>query len=137
MSLNWDNTLATGISSIDNQHKELFNRINLLVNSMKQGKGKNEVIETLNFLEDYVVKHFNDEEEIQKKNKYPQFDKQHMEHEKFKNEIKELRKVFETSGVSALFVINTQQKMTNWLKSHINNLDKDLGEFLKENSKYK
>ena len=27
MYLNWDDTLATGIDDIDNQHKELFNRL--------------------------------------------------------------------------------------------------------------
>lgn len=67
MNLNWDNNLATGIVNIDNQHKELFDRINKLLIAMKEGKGKDEVIGTLNFLEDYVIKHFTEEEEIQKK----------------------------------------------------------------------
>lgn len=135
MNLNWDNNLSTGIESIDNQHKELFNRINLLVSSMKQGKGKDEVINTLNFLEVYVIKHFNEEEELQKKNNYPGYNVQHKQHEEFKNELKDLRKVFENTGVSALFVINTQQKMCQWWKTHIRDLDKNLGDFLIENHK--
>jgi len=135
MNLNWNNNLSTGIVSIDNQHQELFNRINQLVTSMKEGKGKLEVIKTLDFLEEYVIKHFNEEEEIQKKNNYPQFDIQHKQHEEFKKELRQLRMVFETTGVSALFVINMQQKMSTWWRSHINDLDKDLGEYLIENSK--
>lgn len=135
MNLNWDNTLSTGINSIDNQHKELFNRINQLLISMKEGKGKAEVIKTLNFLEDYVIKHFDEEEEIQKKSTYPKYNMQHKQHEEFKMELKELRKVFETTGVSAIFVINVQQKMSNWWRSHIKDLDKDLGKFLIENNK--
>jgi len=135
MNLNWDNTLSTGISSIDNQHKELFNCINQLLMSMKEGKGKTEVIKTLDFLEDYVIKHFDEEEEIQKKNNYPKYSMQHKQHEEFKMELKELRKVFETTGVSAIFVINVQQKMSNWWRSHIKDLDKDLGSFLIENNK--
>lgn len=135
MNLNWDDTLSTGISHIDNQHKELFNRINLLLSSMKESNGKDEVINTLNFLEEYVIKHFSEEEEIQKKNNYPKYNIQHKQHEEFKNELKKLRKVFETIGISALFVTNMQQKMFRWWKSHIRDLDKDLGQFLMENSK--
>lgn len=135
MGLNWDVTLATGIGSIDNQHKELFSRINLLLAAMKEGKGKEEVFKTLDFLEGYVIKHFNEEEEIQKKNSYPKYDIQHRQHEEFKGELKDLRKVFEANGSSGAFVINLQQKMSNWWKSHIKDLDKDLGKFLIESHK--
>lgn len=130
MNLNWDNNLSTGINSIDDQHKELFNRINLLLVAMKNGKGKDEALKALSFLEEYVIKHFDDEESIQKKNNYPNYNKQHMQHEEFKEELKELRKVFETTGVSALFVINVQQKMSNWWKNHITAMDKELGKYL-------
>ena len=44
MGMNWDNNLATGINSIDNQHKELFDRINQLLLAMKEGKAKDENI---------------------------------------------------------------------------------------------
>lgn len=130
MILNWDNSFSVGEKNIDNQHKELFYRLNKLLEAMKQWKGKNEVINTLDFLEEYVIKHFEYEEEIQKKNNYPKFNVQHKQHEEFKKELKELRKVFETTGVSSLFVINTQQKMVKWCKDHIMNLDMELGEFL-------
>lgn len=66
MILNWDNSLSVGNDNIDNQHKELFYRLNKLLEAMKEGKGKSEVINTLDFLEVYVIKHFNYEEEIQK-----------------------------------------------------------------------
>lgn len=135
MNFIWDESLSIGVKNIDNQHKELFSRINLLVLAMKEGKGKDEVIKTLNFLEEYVIKHFTEEEEIQKKNNYPKYNIQHKQHEEFKNELKELRKVFETTGVSSLFVINVQQKMSKWWKSHIKDLDKDLGQYLMVNSK--
>lgn len=92
MDLIWDKMWSVGVDKIDRQHKELFNRINLLVCSMKSAKGKEEMITTLNFLEEYVIRHFNDEEEIQKKNNYPNYEIQHKEHEIFKNNLKELRK---------------------------------------------
>src|SRR5471030_1949833 len=130
MYLNWDSTLATGINIIDNQHKELFNRLNQFLISMKEGKSKEEVIKTLDFLEIYVVKHFNEEEEIQKKNNYPKIDIQHKQHEGFKDELKQLRNNYEAKGESVLLALNIQGKMNNWWRNHIITLDKDLGEFL-------
>jgi Hemerythrin len=67
MDLIWDKMWSVGVDKIDRQHKELFNRINLLVCSMKSAKGKEEMITTLNFLEEYVIRHFNDEEKFKRK----------------------------------------------------------------------
>jgi len=134
MNLMWDSRWSVGVDKIDNQHKELFDRINKLVTAMKSGKGKDEVINTLDFLEEYVIKHFNDEEELQKQSNYPKYEIQHREHEEFKKGLKDLRKVFETTGISVVFVINVQQRISTWCRKHIIELDKDLGDFLIEKS---
>ncbi|WP_160690418.1 bacteriohemerythrin [Clostridium sp. C2-6-12] len=133
MYLNWDWTLDIGIESIDNQHMELVNRLDQLLTSVEEGKGHDEVINTLNFLEEYVVKHFDEEEELQKKINYPLFEIQHAQHEEFKNELKNFRKTFETQGASEALVINIQEKLVDWFRNHIINLDKDLGDYLIEN----
>lgn len=133
MHLNWDWTLDIGIDSIDNQHKELLNRLNQLLTSIEEGKGNDEVVKTLDFLEEYVVMHFNEEEEIQKEINYPLFNIQHVQHEEFKSALKEFRRGFETRGTSAVLALNIQQKLVDWFSSHIINLDKDLGDFLNEN----
>ncbi len=117
MNFNWDETLSIGVKNIDNQHRELFNRINLLFSSIKEGKGKDNDI--LNFFEEYVIKSFKEEEEIQKKNNYQKYNFQHRQHEEFKNELKELRKVFETTGISVLSVINMQQKISKLCKNYM------------------
>lgn len=135
MLLEWDNKFAIGISKIDDQHKELFQCINNLLTTMREGKGRAEVVKTLDFLEEYVIKHFNEEEELQKINDYPKYKIQHEQHEEFKNELIDLRKTFETTGVSALFVINMQQKMSKWWMNHIRDLDMDFGKFLNEKDK--
>jgi hemerythrin len=79
--MNWNDNLAVGVNSIDNQHKELFSKINDLLVAMKSGNGNNEIFKMLNFLENYVTKHFNDEESIQRKNNYPGYNIQHEQHE--------------------------------------------------------
>jgi len=132
MSLNWDSTLSTGIGNIDDQHKELFNFINKLTYAMKEKKSKDEIIKALNCLEEYMIKHFNEEEAIQKQHNYPKFSIQHNQHEEFKSELQRLRNTFETTGISSLFAITVQQKIFKGCRKHIIDLDKDLGEFLIE-----
>ncbi|EHI97963.1 MULTISPECIES: bacteriohemerythrin [unclassified Clostridium] len=132
MNFIWDGSLSIGIDNIDNQHKELFNCIDKLLVSIENLKSDDEVIKTLKFLEDYVIKHFNEEEEIQRKTNYPLLDIQHIQHENFKNDLKEFKRVFETHGASTLLALNIQQSLIDWLKNHIMNLDKDLGDFLIE-----
>ena len=58
MAIQWNEELATGVLEIDNQHKEIFARINRLLEASSQGKGKQEVGRMIDFLGDYVISHF-------------------------------------------------------------------------------
>lgn len=127
MFLEWTKELEVGVDVIDNQHKELFDRVNKFFDAIKNIKGKDEVLDTLNFLEEYVVVHFNAEEDYMKKIKYSGYDMQHDEHEKFKKELKELKTRFETSGAGLSVVLRTHLELSSWLRKHIVILDKQIG----------
>ena len=58
VAIEWTADLATGVDEIDNQHKELFQRINNLLEACNHGKGKEEVKKVISFLEDYVITTF-------------------------------------------------------------------------------
>jgi len=60
--MEWTDKLATGISTIDSQHKELFKRINNLVIAIKEHRCKSEIDGTIKFLDDYAKVHFTAEE---------------------------------------------------------------------------
>ena len=74
MALLWKDDLATGVETIDEQHKELFARIEKLLDACNQGKGKAEVANTVDFLAEYIEIHFRDEEQIQKNSGFPEFE---------------------------------------------------------------
>ena len=132
MNLTWNDSLSIGVDGIDTQHKELINRIEKFFVSIEDTKCSEEIIETLDFLEEYVIKHFTEEEEIQIKTNYPLIDIQQIQHEHFINELKEFRRVFESHGASTVLALNIHKSLVDWLKNHIMNLDKDLGDFLIE-----
>ena len=60
--LEWNQSLATGIAEIDEQHKELFNRTNRLLSGMEENRDADQLRELFLFLDQYVVRHFGDEE---------------------------------------------------------------------------
>ncbi|MDR2591104.1 MAG: hemerythrin domain-containing protein, partial [Oscillospiraceae bacterium] len=81
----WRESLCVGVDIIDNQHKQLFKKIEelLLEVNNKSVRNKVECIATIIFLKDYVVKHFADEEACMKSINYEDFEYHKALHEKF------------------------------------------------------
>jgi hemerythrin len=71
MAYQWDSSLETGYEKIDKQHKQLFAAVNNLMEASGSGKGDAAVMETLDFLTGYAIKHFSDEEQLQLDYDYP------------------------------------------------------------------
>lgn len=131
MAIEWTEDLATGSHKIDRQHKELFNRINALLEACRQGKGKSEVKEVVQFLDDYVVKHFSEEEKYMQKYDYPGYAKHKTQHLEFIDKFSELRRQIEHEGPGVDLVIKTNHMIVQWLVNHICQVDRSLGTFLK------
>ena len=64
--MEWTQDLSVGVNKIDEQHKELFSRINNLLTAIKQHRCKDEIDNTIAFLEDYARTHFSYEEKQMK-----------------------------------------------------------------------
>ncbi len=131
MAIEWRENLATGYDTIDKQHMELFRRFNSLLAACNQGKGKDEVIGLLLFLNDYIRIHFTLEEELQMQHDYPGYAAHKEQHDKFRRDLRELERQFGEEGASLALVIQTNQTMINWLLKHISGTDRELASFLR------
>ena len=87
--------LETGNRIIDNEHRELLNAVNALLDACSAGKGRAQVSSTVKFLNDYVDRHFAHEEQLQKQSGYPGYEAHHAFHEKYKQTLREI-----TAGMS-------------------------------------
>jgi hemerythrin len=130
MAIEWTQDLATGVTEIDGQHKELFRRINALMEACRQGQGKSEVHKVIGFLEDYVVEHFSLEESHMVKSSYPGYGAHRSQHLEFMEKFSDLKQQIEREGVGVLTVVKTNQVVVDWLKNHIRRTDKSLASFL-------
>ena len=134
MAIKWSPEYAIDVEIIDNQHKELFNAVNNLLEACSQGKGKEEAGRILQFLENYVVEHFHTEEGIQRENGFPEYPQHKAAHEGFIQSFTELKKAFAEEGVTLSFVVKINKMVVDWLIQHVTQVDKRLGIFLKKGS---
>jgi hemerythrin len=128
--IEWTPDLAVGLKVIDEQHQELYRRINQLLEACSQGKGKETVGKTLQFLSDYVITHFGNEETYMIKYAYPEYTQHKALHTKFIASLKQLKESFVRDGAGVALVAKTNQVVIDWLNNHIRKVDTKLGAFL-------
>lgn len=121
----WSDDLLTGNSAIDNQHKQIIEAFRLLLNACNHRQGRDEVDNTLHYLTQYTVTHFDAEEKLQIECSYPDYDEHKAEHEYFTREIDKLNRKFNDEGATAELVAEVVTGLGEWLVSHIKKSDKD------------
>ncbi|HEY3348029.1 MAG TPA: bacteriohemerythrin [Nitrospirota bacterium] len=131
MGIYWNDELATGVSEVDEQHKEIFARVESLLDACKEGRGKEKVKELLLFLEDYVVEHFSAEERMMSREGYPDIDAHKAVHASFLKEVSDLNARFEQDGPSLSVVMNMNRLCVDWLVNHISKTDREVGDYIK------
>lgn len=131
MAYSWTEDLATSIAEIDDQHRELFARFNALLDACKQQKGKNEIIEYLQFLETYVVDHFSAEEAKMKECGYPGLSAHQAEHRAFMEQIDAIKKESRQFGAGINVVLMAIRASGDWLVNHIRKTDKAMAAYLR------
>ncbi len=136
--MEWTDKLATGIRTIDSQHKELFKRINNLVAAIKQQRCRAEIDGTIKFLDDYARVHFSEEEKHMRDTNYEGLEEQVKDHEKYLEALKELKEqasLPRVKGSSYDLSATTNQVVVDWIVAHIMKLDMKFGKFLKQEGK--
>jgi len=137
MAILWTDDLATKIDTIDNQHKMLFEILNELLDSCKQGKGFEVVKKVVFFLDDYVKNHFSTEERYMKMYSYPNFISHKGQHELFIKRAAELKEQFLKEGPTLSFTMVISNSVVNWLSNHIRKVDAEMAKFLKSQRNFK
>jgi len=133
MAIKWDKSLAVGVQLIDEQHQELFRRVNALLEAMLAAKGKDEIGKLLAFLKDYVVEHFGAEQALMLKHRYPAFAQHKAQHDDFVKTFLEVASEFEKKGATGGIAIKLNSFLGAWLRDHIGSTDMALGKFLMAN----
>ncbi len=134
MAYAWSKDLETGNPLIDQQHKELINAINKLLDACAKGQGRTEIESTLRFLSDYITRHFKDEEALQLKYQYPDYANHKKYHEGFKKVVADIVREFQQGGANVALVAKLNSSIANWLINHIKKEDVKVAAHVKSKS---
>ncbi len=125
MGLAWGEHLATGIEAIDDQHRELFGRLNVFLAACDAGQGNEELLGMLQFLDDYVVFHFRAEELIQEEYGYLDRSRHRQYHCMFIDSFTSLKRRFLIEGPTADLIAEINRFTIGWLIDHIGEKDRE------------
>jgi hemerythrin len=131
MAYKWDSSLESGYDKVDNQHKQLITALNNLMEASSGGKGDMAVMETLDFLTGYAIKHFSDEEQLQIDYEYPDYLNHKRIHEGFKAIVGELVKKVRNEGPTETIISEVSSIVGSWLLNHIKGDDFRMAAFVK------
>ena len=131
MSYELTQDLLTGYQLIDSQHKQLFEAVNRLMDACAQGKGRDQIQDTVKFLSDYVTRHFGDEERLQTRTNYPGYTGHKQFHESYRKQLAQSAQVLLQEGptVKTLGELN---RMVAVLVTHIRTEDKRMARYVQE-----
>lgn len=121
----WDSRLETGIELIDEQHLELFSRIDKLEIALYSGMGSAELTYLIQYLMEYVVEHFAAEEKILDGINYPDLAKHIKQHQEFRQVVNEIISSCRDKGADRFLAIEVDKMMRSWWENHILKLDMD------------
>jgi len=130
MALAWNEDLAVGFGRIDEQHKELFERYNNLIQSCKEGAGREAIVTMLEFMVDYVTVHFAEEDRFMVRYNYPERGEHLAEHRELFAHVDSVRQELQERGPTVAVITSINHTMLAWLIRHVKQTDIKLARFL-------
>lgn len=126
----WNDNLEIGIKHIDEQHKSLCDKIDQSLNSCKVGTGTKEIVQIVEFLREYTLEHFNDEEALQISINYPRYEEHKALHNAFIKQLDLIIENIQKNGANLSTVSKINSMLIHWLTNHITLEDKDIARYL-------
>lgn len=123
----WDDNIAIGITTIDEQHKALFGWINSLSDEINKGAGAEATGEIIWKLITYVTEHFSDEERLMLSCNYPELAAHRKEHDLFVDQLQKIQVRYVNEHEMSESVLDF---MTEWLVCHIKGTDQAYSRFI-------
>ena len=125
--IEWNDALSVGVEEIDKQHKKLIEILNLLYDSIQEGKEKLVIEKIIKELLDYTKYHFTSEENYFKKLQYHDVQKHIEAHKRF---IRDINK-FQNDYMEKKEIISSEilEYLKDWLINHIMIDDQSYGPY--------
>lgn len=122
-TLAWKDSLNTGVSLMDKQHRHLLDLINQLFVCMKDGGDRMMVGKIVDELVNYTVTHFRAEEDLMRKHKFPGYEAHCRIHKTFIDRVSTF--VSKLKSGERMAPADVYKFLKDWLVNHIEQEDRD------------
>ena len=124
----WKESLRIGLDVIDGQHIEIFKITDELLKALRGGDAarKEKCVETVLYLKEYAVKHFNDEEAYMRSIGYRDIDQHKILHDKFRETVAQHENKMLKSDYAYEDIKNFTGMLIAWLLYHISDADQKI-----------
>jgi len=131
MTIQWEENLRLGNPLVDDQHERIFATFDKLTDALQEGKGSEEVIELLEYLNNYSTTHFSDEENLMESYKYDGLDEQRQQHALFRENIAMFSDLLVTTKPTKEMAIKIDAILVRYFINHVRRLDRQMVDFIK------
>jgi hemerythrin-like metal-binding protein len=127
--IDWKKEFLTGNPSIDHEHKQMIQLLNLLFAALQEKGGTGEVQEYLGHVFTKISAHFALEETLMKQRNYDQYEAHKADHERLLDEIRNIMDDCDSGKYSGM---DTQlaTRLEHWFVEHFKSMDSRLHRIL-------
>lgn len=128
--MEWNDSIATGVEAIDNQHREIINHVNHVLGCCGREESRENVYQALDNLGSYTIEHFQYEEKIQKEKQYPEYGTHRREHDALVELLQGLLSQFENGEPYTAITWRANSDLSQRLWQHFSESDKAFTTYL-------
>lgn len=129
----WKDEYSVGVALIDEQHKELFKRVEDYVQVLRSSESWESKVanvgKTLEFMRDYVVTHFRAEEAYQRKIGYPKYQEHKKLHDNMVEYVESVSRQYEQNEFQEPLMQQFAGRLLAWLVNHVASEDRKIAAF--------
>jgi hemerythrin len=130
MHLGWKSSYEIGITKIDQQHRQLFDMLNELLENQRLQMDETQIFATLNALVKYAEEHFRTEEKYMRFYRYPKTEEHRNEHVVFLASLVKLTEMLE--GHQDGIMVKLTDFLKEWFTTHIGASDGQFKDYLND-----
>jgi len=119
----WNQRYETGNTQVDDEHKEIFMLVQKVIDSTEDNADVR-IESTIDFLANYAVNHFKNEEGLMTESNYPAMPVHKKQHDDFVVEVLALRERVKNEEDNSKNNADVTKVIVNWLTDHVLGSDK-------------
>lgn len=122
LRVQWRDEFRTGIESIDYEHREMIELINMILERLEEGGETQRVCGFLGEVHARIAAHFALEEQIMRDRRYDQYTDHKLDHERLLDDIRDIMDSYE-AGTYAERKEAFAQRLEDWFVVHFKTRD--------------